>query len=99
MEELYIGYNEIDELFDIGFIEHLTVLDFEGNNIKDPEQLYYLRRCRKLTHLNLKYNPVAETSEYYPNIKDSVPLIEELDDEVVGENFFEGKNNKMVKQI
>jgi Leucine-rich repeat (LRR) protein len=37
LEELYIGYNEIDELFDIGFIEHLTVLDFEGNNLKDPD--------------------------------------------------------------
>lgn len=59
MEELYIGYNEIDDLFDIGFIEHLTVLDFEGNNVKDMDQLYYLKRCKKLTHLNLKYNPVA----------------------------------------
>ena len=35
LEELYIGYNEIDELFDIGFIEHLQVLDLEGNNVKD----------------------------------------------------------------
>lgn len=35
LEELYISYNEIDELFDIGFIEHLTVLDFEGNNLKN----------------------------------------------------------------
>jgi Leucine-rich repeat (LRR) protein len=35
LEELYIGYNEIDELFDIGFLEHLQVLDFEGNNVKD----------------------------------------------------------------
>lgn len=59
LEELYIGYNEIDDLFDIGFIEHLTVLDFEGNNVKDMDQLYYLKRCKKLTHLNLKYNPVA----------------------------------------
>ena len=34
LEELYISYNDIDELFDIGFLEHLTVLDLEGNNIK-----------------------------------------------------------------
>jgi|TARA_B110000285_G_scaffold89397_1_gene102513 Leucine-rich repeat (LRR) protein len=32
---LYIGYNEITELFDIGFLEHLTILDFEANNVKD----------------------------------------------------------------
>ena len=30
-----MGYNDIEDLFDIGFIEHLRVLDFEGNNIKD----------------------------------------------------------------
>jgi Leucine-rich repeat (LRR) protein len=34
LEELYIGYNEIEELFDIGFLEHLEVLDIEGNNVK-----------------------------------------------------------------
>ena len=45
-------------MFDIGFIEHLTVLDFEGNNIKDFDQLYYPKRCRNLTHVNLTYNPV-----------------------------------------
>ena len=73
-----------DELFYIGFIEHLTVLDFEGNNLKDQDQLYYLKRCRKLTHLNLKYNPVTSNRiEYYNQIKDNCPLIEELDDEVV----------------
>lgn len=60
LEELYISYNEIDELFDIGFLEHLKVLDMEGNNVKDLDQLFYLRRCFELTHLNLKYNPVAE---------------------------------------
>lgn len=59
LEELYIGYNDIDELFDIGFLEHLTVLDFEGNKVKDLDQLYYLKRCRKLTHVNMKLNPVS----------------------------------------
>jgi Leucine-rich repeat (LRR) protein len=34
LEELYISYNCIEELFDIGFLEHLTILDIEGNNIK-----------------------------------------------------------------
>lgn len=78
LEELYIGYNEIDELFDIGFIEHLTVLDFEGNNVKDMDQLYYLKRCRKLTHLNLKYNPVARGKGITAD-KDSQP---DLDNEL-----------------
>lgn len=34
LEELYISYNDIDDLFDVGFLEHLQVLDMEGNNIK-----------------------------------------------------------------
>lgn len=45
LEELYISYNEIEELFDIGFLEHLTIIDLEGNNVKSIDQLYYLRRC------------------------------------------------------
>lgn len=37
LEELYINYNHIDELFDVGFLEHLRILDFEGNNVKAIE--------------------------------------------------------------
>ena len=33
LEELYVSFNEIDELFDVSFLEHLSVLDFEGNNV------------------------------------------------------------------
>lgn len=39
-----MSYNCIDELFDIGFLEHLVILDLEGNNIKALDQIYYLRR-------------------------------------------------------
>ena len=37
LEELYINYNHIDELFDVGFLDHLRILDFEGNNVKAIE--------------------------------------------------------------
>ena len=85
------------------------MLDFEGNNLKNIDQLYYLKKCEKLTHLNLKYNPVAmgkyeqtvdkdksenendKIKEYYKKIRDSVPLIEELDDEIVTPDFFDKK--------
>ena len=59
LEELYIGFNDLNELFDIGFLQHLTVLDIEANKIKDLDQLYYLRRNKNLTHLSLKQNPVS----------------------------------------
>lgn len=35
LEELYISFNDIDDLFDISFLEHLSVLDLEGNNVQD----------------------------------------------------------------
>jgi len=65
LEELYISYNCIEELFDIGFLEHLSILDIEGNNIKSLDQLYYLRRNQNLTDVNLKYNPVTKEVAYY----------------------------------
>lgn len=37
LEELYISFNDIDDLFDISFLEHLTVLDLEGNNVSKVE--------------------------------------------------------------
>ena len=45
LEELYVSYNDIEDLFDISFLEHLVVLDLEGNNIKNEQELYHLKRC------------------------------------------------------
>lgn len=59
LRELYISFNELEELFDISMLEHLEVLDFEGNNIKEPDQLQYLKRLAKLTDLNFKHNPIS----------------------------------------
>ena len=68
LEELYMSYNEVSDLFDIGFLEHLQVIDLEGNNVKDLDQIYYLQRCPKLTEVNLKSNPVAKEISYYQRI-------------------------------
>lgn len=77
LEELYASFNQIGDLFDISFLEHLLVLDLEGNNVKDPEQLHYLRRLQKLEELNLMHNPVAKqdaecsgNGTYYRMIQD-----------------------------
>ena len=37
LEELYISYNCLDDLFDVSLAEHLTVLDMEGNNVAATE--------------------------------------------------------------
>ena len=86
LEELFISFNEIDDLFDISFLEHLSVLDFEGNNVQAIEQLMYLKRLRNLTSVNFKHNPVStgqHAALYYEKVVDNVPGIEILDDEPV----------------
>ena len=86
MEELYISFNELDELFDISFLEHLRVLDCEGNNVQAVEQLMYLRRCNELVDVNFKHNPVSSGQNaglYYEKVLESVPNLTVLDDEVV----------------
>jgi len=90
-----MSYNDIDELFDIGFLEHLTVLDLEGNNIKSLDQLYYIKRCTKLTDLNLKCNPVASELTYYQKLQDHAPRLQFLDDELVLPGHFDKKTEEL----
>lgn len=74
LEELYIAYNEIDELFDISFATHLQILDFEGNNVNDVHELWYLKRMPKLVDANFAGNPVSEKGlSYYQKIQEIVP--------------------------
>jgi len=97
LEELYISFNEIDDLFDISFLEHLRVLDCEGNNVQAPEQLMYLRRCTNLKEVNFKHNPVSSgpnAGDYFEKVLESAPNLEILDDEAVSgdkEAFLEHK--------
>ena len=69
LEELYISYNQIDDLFDISFLEYLNTLDFEGNCCVSPDQLDYLKRMERLKDLNMKHNPVVRNYEYYPMLE------------------------------
>ena len=89
LEELYISYNAIDELFDVSFAEHLTILDFEGNNVRETDQLKHLRRMRRLTDVNLKCNPVAKEFAYYQKVAEAAPKLHYLDDEPIGDSFEE----------
>jgi hypothetical protein len=86
LEELYISYNEIDDLFDISFLEHLSVLDLEGNNVQAMSQLMYLKRCKNLTEVNFKHNPVSQGQNaalYCEKVLENAPRLAILDDEVV----------------
>lgn len=65
MEELYVAYNSLDDLFDISLCENLTILDLEGNCISAVDQIKYLRRMPRLADVNFRQNPVAKEFAYY----------------------------------
>lgn len=67
-EELYIAYNKISDLCPLSFLDHLEVLDLEGNDIEDINQMQYLGLCCKLSSLTVEGNliclkPSAESAE------------------------------------
>jgi len=75
LEELYIAYNAIDDLFDISLCGNLTILDLEGNNISAVEQIKYLRRMPRLADVNFKQNPVAKEFAYYQKLAEFGPKL------------------------
>ena len=87
LEELYIAYNSIEDLFDVSLCENLTILDCEGNNIAAVDQIKYLRRMPRLADVNFKENPVAKEFAYYQKLAEVVPKLQCLDDEPIGESF------------
>jgi Leucine-rich repeat (LRR) protein len=42
LEELYASYNYVEDLYDVGFLENLQVLDLEGNLVSEQESLFCL---------------------------------------------------------
>ena len=99
-----MSYNEISDLFDVGFLEHLQVLDLEGNQVKTIDQIGYLKRCKNLESVNLINNPVQdEGAIYLQKIFEFAPNLKELDDQdVLQEGYFEKKieelKNKRLKK-
>ncbi|KAM9376092.1 leucine-rich repeat-containing protein 56 [Pholidichthys leucotaenia] len=96
LKELYLGYNNVSELSQIGMLENLQLLDLEGNDVDDLVQIQYLGLCSKLQTLTLEGNPVclrpnptsAQTIDYSYRaaIRELVPQLHYLDDVKVEED-------------
>lgn len=61
LEELYAPFNSISCLEPLMDADQLHVLDLEGNNIVEPEQLQFLTVCQDLEIVCLLNNPVCST--------------------------------------
>ncbi|KAJ3324496.1 hypothetical protein HDV06_006907 [Boothiomyces sp. JEL0866] len=58
LKELYLAYNQISEISDLGRLEFLQVLDLESNNIRKLSELEYLVLCNNLQNLTTEGNPI-----------------------------------------
>lgn len=58
-QELYLAYNSVSQLSQVGMLENLQLLDLEGNDVADLVQVQYLALCAKLQTLILEGNPVC----------------------------------------
>ena len=57
--ELYVAYNSVSDLSPLALLEHLTVIDLEGNRVSDIDQVGHLMFLEHLTHLTLEGNPIC----------------------------------------
>ncbi|XP_053139498.1 leucine-rich repeat-containing protein 56 isoform X2 [Hemicordylus capensis] len=104
LKELYIAYNNIVELSQVSLLEHLEILDLEGNNIEDLTQIQYLGLCPKLAILTVEGNPIClkpspHSSEvpdynYRAEVKKLIPHLKCLDEIPADKTAIPFKMNK-----
>uniref|UniRef100_A0A3Q4GVZ6 Leucine rich repeat containing 56 n=1 Tax=Neolamprologus brichardi TaxID=32507 RepID=A0A3Q4GVZ6_NEOBR len=94
--ELYLSYNNVSDLSQVGMLENLQLLDLEGNDVDDLVEVQYLSLCSKLERLTLEGNPVclcpnptsAQMADYSYRaaVRELVPQLRYLDDVKVEED-------------
>ncbi|XP_041853087.1 leucine-rich repeat-containing protein 56 [Melanotaenia boesemani] len=96
LKELYVAYNNVSDLSQVGMLENLQLLDLEGNEVDDLVQVQYLGLCLKLQTLTLQGNPVClhpnpSSSQvadysYRAAVRELIPQLHYLDDAKVEED-------------
>ena len=81
LSELYLAFNEVEDLSPLMGAERVQVLDLEGNAVDDPAQVHYLTGCDELSSLTLEGNPIAEAVDYRSKIVQVLPQLSVFDDE------------------
>ena len=94
---MYASHNSIDDLFDISLLNHLTVLDLEGNTVSAVQQLKYLRRMPYLQEVNFNGNPITSEFSYYQQIAEVLPRLQILDEEPIGVDLDQFIQRKQVE--
>ncbi|XP_015261096.1 PREDICTED: leucine-rich repeat-containing protein 56 [Gekko japonicus] len=104
LKELYVAYNNIADLSPVSLLEHLEILDLEGNSIEDIGQVQYLGLCTKLTTLTMEGNlmclkPSPQSTEvpdynYRAEVNKLIPHLKSLDEVPANQTAIPCKMNK-----
>ncbi|CAN9499464.1 unnamed protein product [Ophioblennius macclurei] len=97
LQELYVAYNYLSDLSQVGMLENLKLLDLEGNDVDDLVQIQYLGLCGNLQRLTLEGNPVCsrpnptsvqmtDDYSYRAAVRELIPQLRYLDDVRVEED-------------
>ena len=85
VQELYLGFNKIDNISELLGLNFLKILNLEGNLIANCDDVGILKCCRKLRRLVLRGNGAEENPEYRNEIKRLIPKLRWLDDVKYGD--------------
>jgi hypothetical protein len=83
LEELYVSFNEISDLSSLNYHENLQVLDLEGNNVAEWEEVEALETLPELRELTLAGNPIQKAAGYAKRVCSGLSNLVMLDDEMV----------------
>jgi hypothetical protein len=93
LEIVSLNDNNIKNLEVFQNHENLKELYLRKNFIATLEQIKYLEKCKNLSILVLKDNPITSISDYKNKIIEILPQLKKLDDEVIDPNYI-NKTNK-----
>ncbi len=97
LEVVSLSVNNIRNLEVFQNHENLKELYLRKNLISNLDQIKYLEKCKNLSVLVLKDNPITLIQDYKNKIIEILPQLKKLDDEVIDPNYI-NKNNKMSKK-
>lgn len=81
LKELYVAFNYVAETSPLHWHESLEILDMEGNNLEDFNDLLELGTCESLRDLTICYNPVCAAEDFSKQaLLQALPQLDVLDD-------------------
>lgn len=86
LKELYAAFNSVENLSGVLLNNTLEILDLEGNEVSDWEELSYLSSCDSVSSLTLEGNPISRQPQYRERIFELIPHLQLLDDLTRGQS-------------